>query len=215
MEQLLLFVALAFSPANVLPTALLVLALVYWLIVLVGLLDMNALDGPDVGHDADAGDGGDADHDGDAGALKAVFGFIGGVETPAAITLTVFALVWWATSLTVTSLLGISSFLWGLVVFVPAALGSAVVTKVVTWPLRALFRSLGKQTEQFEEIMGREGTVITGTVDGTFGQVRIETGGAPITLNARTEHGEVIDRDAEVIVVGYDKKSGIAIVHKP
>jgi hypothetical protein len=231
------FFSALFAPVNLLYTGLFILMLLYWASVIIGALDMDSLDvhahmDADVDVDADVDADMDAHVDADVDAdvhaetdAQGHLGHSGGVvygmlrffnvgEIPLMIMLSFTILFMWAGAFLVHHYLGIHSLLVGLALFVPYFIGALLVAKVVTTPLKALFKSLKKQTEQHEELMGRDCVVTTSEVNGEFGQAEVKTQGSPLLLNVRTEHGQVLVRGDEAIITHHLPSKSIYIVQK-
>ena len=98
----------------------------------------------------------------------------------------------------------------------PIAAGNVVaslmVTKVFSTPLKRLFSMFNKDYNAPRKVVGRIGRVITTRVSDKLGQVEIKSKGAPITLNVITEHGEVLLKGDEAIVVKKCEAKGVHIV---
>lgn len=233
------FLSALFAPVNLLYTGLFILMLLYWASVIIGALDMDSLDvhahmdtDMDADMDADVHAHMDADVDGDVDAdvhaetdAQGHLGHSGGVvygmlrffnvgEIPLMIMLSFTILFMWAGAVLVHHYLGIHSLLVALALFVPYFISALLVAKVVTTPLKALFKSLKKQTEQHEELLGRDCVVTTSEVNGEFGQAEVKTRGSPLLLNVRTEHGQVLVRGDEAIITHHLPSKGIYIVQK-
>ena len=65
--------------------------------------------------------------------------------------------------------------------------------------------------ETARDMLGREVEVTTGKVDMSFGQGRIENGGAGLTVNIRCEAGR-LKRGDRAMVVDYDAGDGVYTV---
>ncbi len=227
LESVLSFLAFCFTLVNLPYTLFLIVVLLYWLSVILGALDLDLFNfdldadvdmDADLDMDADVDADADADSDGDAhahgGALRSILLFFNFGEVPVMIMISVLFFLMWNVSLVFTYYTGNSSLLFAAVIFVPNFLGSLFVAKFLTMPLRALFRAMASEKEDYEEMIGRPCVVITSKVDESFGQARIETKGSPLLINARTENGEILTKGEEALVVAYDPKKGIAIIHR-
>ncbi len=95
MTELLAF---AFSGVNIIPTILLIFTILYWLIVIVGVIDIDALDF-------------DFDVDGDVEleGLASVLSFFNIGHMPLMVFITFFTIPLWMVTLITNDLLGITS----------------------------------------------------------------------------------------------------------
>ena len=166
----------------------------------------------DVGHDAghDAGEGGA--HVG--GALRGVLLFFNLGEIPLMIMLSLTILIMWAGAVLLNRAIGNESFLLSLLLFVPLLIGSLLVAKVLSTPVKPVFRALAKQTEQYQEMIGKICVVTTSEANAEFGQATIETKDAPLLFNIRTEHGLILVQGEEALVTGHDRKLNVYWVTK-
>ena len=230
MDGILNFLMFCVTPANILYTVLLGLAIIYWVTVVIGIfdldlfnLDMDADADVDLGVDTDVDMDADMDADADAqvdtgtstlGVLHSVFLFFNLGQVPVMIIFTFLAFFMWSASVLFHYYIGQNSIIWALILLVPNFIGSLLLTKVCTQPFKGLFNKLSEEKEDFEEMIGRTCVVTTSRVDATFGQARIETEGSPLVLNARTENDEILLKGEEALVIAYDVKTGIAIIHR-
>ena len=213
---------MATSP-QVLPFTLLLIPVgVYWLLALVGTVDLDFLDiDLDTGTDNNAevdgpggpGEHGPSDHgafmSGFHGALRAV----NATDVPIMIVLSILIVMTWGCA-------GIGNLLFneagsnfrGTMIGAGAFVAGLVLTRLVTEPLRPMFRAMKGDTKN-RPVVGRSGKVRTAELTDRSGQVEIEEKGEVLLLNARLRDGaEPLARGAEVIVYGYDQETGIYYV---
>ncbi|MCC5830998.1 MAG: DUF1449 family protein [Phycisphaeraceae bacterium] len=226
------------SPVNLVLTTLLGLLLFYWLLVIFGALTMDSLDVDLDGHvDADLDfDGGDVGHiggdgilDGHHGGAAGDSGLSGGAimlnalrffnvgEVPLMFLLSIFVLVLWVVGVASHTWVGEWSLLFQALMLVPFGIGAALITKVMTQPLVKVFRKLREEemAERNLVLVGRRGRVVSGTLDERFGQVEVETSGAPLRFNARlTEPGEALKRGDEVVLVKQEPRTHVFLVRR-
>jgi hypothetical protein len=104
------------------------------------------------------------------------------------------------------------TFVWGiLLLFVNLVLGF-LTTVVVTKVSLKIFGKMTKEDKEDQKILYRVGTVITSQVDSGFGQVEIQTKGAPITINARSPDGTIFLKGQKVLIFDQDAEKGIYYV---
>jgi phosphoglycerol transferase MdoB-like AlkP superfamily enzyme len=195
----------AISPPNLLPTGLLVFVLLYWLTVLLGLLDMKTVDLSinDHGHvhfDSSTG------HDGPGtGWLNGALAFFNLGRIPLMIFLSFVFLPLWAGSILLNYYTANSSLLLGLAFFLPLLVASLFVAKFLTLPFVKLFTALEKDHDAGAVVIGKVCTVLLPTTADHLGQASVRIDGAPLVLNVRSisaplskgETALVIDFDAQ------------------
>jgi hypothetical protein len=184
-------------------TVLLVIVVGYWLLVCVGFLDWNATD-PGMewnGH-------GDVSVEG--GALQSVLRFIHAGEAPLMAILSVLALCAWAFSVLANHYLNPGGgLLMAGALLIPNLVISLVLTRVLTKPMRAVFKALNRDYDEAVPIVGQVCQVITGEVTSTFGQATLETRGAPLTLQVRVDEAERLQRGDRALIIGEDKEKQV------
>ncbi len=187
-------------------TVLLGIVLLYWISVILGLADMDAGLDHDIDHDAHAG--------GDFFGPVLEFFHIG--EVPVLIVLSVFSLSLWVFAVLANYYVNPShSVLLALALFIPNLMVSGLVTRVVGAPLRKAFGFLNKDYDEHRAIVGRACVVTTSELTTSFGQATITEGaGAPIIVNARTLHDEVLHRGDSAIIFEEDKEKGLYFIKK-
>lgn len=201
------FIDAILNPVNLVLTILLGACLLYWLMVCLGALDIDALDidfdlDPDIDTDVDTGGA-------LAGTSLARFLNIG--DVPLMILLSVFLFILWAVGVLTHRYIGDWSALLQLLMLVPMLIGAALLTKIVTTPLKKILKSLDNSEHSGEiDFIGKRCTVCSGSLDSRSGQVEVTTQGSPIKLNAQLEGGDApLTRGAEVVIVSYNPESGV------
>ena len=92
---------------------------------------------------------------------------------------------------------------------------SAIVTRVLTAPLKPLVRGLKKEWDDAGPIIGNTGIVKTLEITDTFGQVELLRQGAPTLCTARTPEGaEPIKRGETALVIDYNTETQTCIVKR-
>ncbi|QDU52373.1 hypothetical protein [Gimesia panareensis] len=185
-------------------TVLLGICMVYWLCVILSLMDLDFLDF-------------DLDFEiGTEGASILDFGFIGlrflniG-EVPVMLWVSIFSLSMWMLSINFDTEVAINSFLD----YLPLALRntgiSLVVTKLVTQPLRGYFKFV--PPNQIETLLGKSCYVTSSTVNEKFGQAEMKAEGAPLKLHIRSKD-ETIQKGDLVRLTDYHKETQAFYVEK-
>jgi amino acid transporter len=198
MESLLELLRVSMQPINVPFTILLVLVVLYWLFVCIGFLGSEAFDA-----DMDAHAGGDGAHH--FHALHSVMKFLHVGEAPLMAILSVLVLCAWAFSVLINYYLNASGSLSvGLLLLIPNLLLSLLLTRLLTKPLRAVFKMLNKDYDTPVKIIGQVCVVTTGEANATFGQASVEVRGAPLLLQVRTSGEEVLRRGERALIISED-----------
>lgn len=203
------------QPFNVPFTFLLVVTLLYWVSVIVGIADVEALD-LDVDADLDADVDVDADAGGESsGTLVTAFRFMNAGEVPVAITLSLLFISMWVIAILGNHYLNPrSSALLAAAYAIPNIVSSVFVAKYLGWPFRWVFRQLDKGTEQREEMIGKVCRVVTSQVSNATGQADIATDGASLRINVRTEGGERLRKGDEAVVTDFNRDENVYIISK-
>lgn len=206
---------LAFSPINVVFTLLLVTVVIYWLVVIVGVLDTDLfdLDLPDVDTDLDAG----SDVDLGSGGVWAVLHWFHMGEIPVMVLMSLFILSLWAGAILGNYYLNPDQRLLQAVgVFICNVAISCLVVKLVALPLRPLYALFYKDMNAPKKVIGSQGLVVTTQVTlDLMGQLEVHTKGAPIRLNVRSKDNHVFHEHDLAVVAERDKKSNVYFIVPP
>lgn len=206
------------------------IALIYWLFVLLGALDIDlfhdatgaakgggealgdaitggAKGGAEALKGVKPGDGGDA---GDGGVLDA----LGLTSVPITISLSAIMLLGW-----IGSLLGMyygQRAFGGMSGWLPALICLLVVilvlpaAGVVVRPLRSVFEiKAGKSNRDY---VGHTCTITTGSVDAGFGQATIEDGGTVLVIPVRCDRPDALGRGARALIIDFDDERQAYVV---
>lgn len=203
MEQLL---AVASQFPTVIYSTLLGIVVVYWIIGMLGLIDLDFSGDIDLDMDSDVSVGG-------LTGLMLTFGFTG---VPFSLVFSIIILLCWLISFYlqfyVLTLLpdGWLYYLVGAASTFIVFLVSLPITAVVVRPLKGLFKSVETATSQ--NLVGKEATVATGTVSETFGQARVFNDGAEFLLDVRCDPEHIVKMGDKVLVIKYMQESHAYIV---
>ena len=208
----------------------LVIALVYWLFVVLGALDVDlfhadvagagkggaeALKG--LGDAVTAGKGGaeavkgvKADLDGgvDGGFWHA----LGLAAVPITISFSLVMLVGWVASLLAMhhgAGLGLGGWLSPLVLLAVIVVG-VPLAGVLVRPLAPLFRMQSGKTNR--DYVGATCTITTGHVDDDFGQATVEDGGTVLVIPVRCDRPGALGRGARALIIDYDDQRNAYLV---
>ncbi len=211
------FITAAFSPVNVVFTILLLVTGLYWLTVIVGLLDVDIfnIEMPDTEFDPGMDTDGGADIDGVApGPFRAVLMFFYVGEVPTMILVSVLLLSLWTFSMLGNYYLNPSgSMLIAIPIFLGNLVVSSIVMKILVAPLQRFYTMLNKDYNDPGKIIGRICTVITTQVSREkMGQAEVPTKGAPIILNVLSQDKHVFGKGEEAVVVEKDDVKGTYLI---
>ncbi len=198
----------------------------YWLFVLVGAVGLDLFDfdldvDSDVDMDVDVGDvGGDLDADGNVepGTMPSALS-IGAVVlkclnigcVPLMVWLSAFAFSLWLITMLWDHPATHESIGRELVILFRNTVLAVLAAKLLTQPLRGQFDDV--EAPLAKDLVGRIASVTTLEVTDRSGQVRCETGAAPLLLNARTQQdSEPLKKGDAAVIVGYQQ--GIYFVRK-
>ncbi len=199
----------ALSPWNVLFTALLAALAGYWVLVILGALNVEAIDVDAGDADADLG----ADGEAAGGPLRALLAWLFIGEVPVMVLASI-----WVLSLWTLGVLGQHYFnptraiVPGLGVLAGSLFVSLLVVRVAARPLRRAYALLNKDYNNPGQVVGRICVVTTSTVSERLGQAQVTTAGAPILLNVVAEAGQVLRKGDEAVVVTWDEGKGAYII---
>jgi len=198
----------AVSPPNLLPTGLLVFVLLYWLTVLLGVLDFKTLD-VDTDHTAHfSPDGHTAPDPADMGVswLNHALAFFNLGRVPLMVLVSFVALPWWVGSILLNHYLGNTSGLLGAVLLVPLLLGSLLVAKVLTLPFVRLFAAMERNHDGGAQPLGKVCTVLLPASQQQLGQASVpQPTGAPLVLSVRAASAAVeLKKGDTALVIDYD-----------
>jgi len=184
----------AVLPPNLVATGLLVFVLLYWLTVIVGLLDFKTAD-----LHADAGHLPGAHADWFNGALA----FFNLGRVPLMLFVSFVALPLWVGSILANYYTDNTSLLRGLLFLLPLLLASLFVAKVLTQPFVRLFAALEKDHDGGALALGKVCTVLLPATASQLGQATVRIDGAPLMLNVRTT-GRPLGKGETALVIDYD-----------
>ncbi len=201
----LLTASLAFP--TVVFTILLGIVMLYWTMVIVGALGLDALDFLDLDSGVEALDG--ATEGVDSSGLDhgggGVLTFLGFGKVPA--TIVVSSLALWAWACCVLGVSALAGFgLPGVVVILAVPAVAMFVSGLMTG---LLVRVLGRFIVQHKatrrkDLLGKVCTVTTGRVDANFGQAIVREGGDEYTVQVRCDPPNALVRHSQALLVAYD-----------
>ena len=204
-----------FAGANIVPTSLLGLSLVYWLFVVTGTIGLDVFDFDlDLDVDADVDMDVDLDVDGDLDVPSGQIGsmmslgvvvlrFLNIGSVPVMLWFSMFSLALWTFTMILDNPAHHESMIQDLLILVRNGFFGLIAAKALTQPLRGKFDPI--EPTRPEDLIGQTCVITTTEVTETFGQARHETDAAPLLLDVRSTDTSLTKGDLAVIV-GFDKE---------
>ncbi|WP_143080242.1 hypothetical protein [Hymenobacter arizonensis] len=193
----------AVLPPNLLPTSLLVFVLLYWLTVVVGLLDMKTVD-LDISDHGHPHFDSDAPHEGMGTSwLNGALAFFNLGRIPLMIFLSFVFLPMWVGSILLNYYTGNTSLPLGLAFSLPLFVGSLFVAKFLTLPFVKLFTAMEKDHDAGAVVIGKVCTVLLPATAEHLGQASVRIDGAPLMLNVRSTKAP-LGKGETALVIDFD-----------
>ncbi|MCP4283527.1 MAG: DUF1449 family protein [Gammaproteobacteria bacterium] len=194
------------------PTAifsfLLAIVTLYWVVAVLGLVDIDILDF-DI-PDADGSLGANTDTDiSTPDALAGLMLKIGLHGVPVTIIVSFISLFGWLICYYMVHVLsdilpdGLLHYLFGTPIFLAALFLSTIITAFIIKPLRPLFKKAQQHTDKL--VLGQTVVVRTSKVNNSFGEAVLDDGGAGLILKVRSIGGKVFARGDRVVLLEYMK----------
>lgn len=191
------FIAIISSYPAIIYTVLLGVILIYWLLAILGMIDIEALD---IGMDADV--------DGVTGLASALMA-VGLNGVPFSIVVSFLVLVSWLLTCLGMELNPLSSGMLQVligtgVMFISFALSIPITARIIR-PMRGLF--VTHTAVHNRDLVGRVCKVTTLSVNETFGQAFMEDGGGGLNLRIRAQTPNNLSKDSLAVIVEYHQAS--------
>lgn len=198
----------AFALVNLPFTTLFGFVFLYWLLVIVGALDVDAVDF-DLDFDADAEGGGRWGH--------VVARFFHADEGPFMAIASLLIVFMWASAMLLNYYFnpGRSWWIAGLLA-VPNFVASVMATKAVVLPAHCLIRRFRCGEEPAEvPLLGKICRVVTLRADAQSGQAEVEQTGTPIKINVRTaDEAETLRKGDCAVIYSEDTEKNLYFIKK-
>jgi hypothetical protein len=191
-------------------TALLIATGMYWLLVILGAVDLDILH---LHHEVDGHGHGHAGSDGDSDGhdphwFSGFFEFLSLGRVPLTVILSILFFSAWSVAMAL-ALCG----LWWPVVLVGALLIALPLTGGACRPLRAVFSTLDRGVTMGISLLGREARITSATCDASFGTASCLVEDAEMLLQVVAIRPELnFRRDELVIIVDYDPERELYLV---
>jgi len=211
----------SFATINIIPTALLIFILLYWLIVMLGFIGSDAIDvdldldvDADVDVDVEVDTDVDVDggvHVGGPGIFVSALDFFNVGRVPLMILLTFITLPLWFIALNVNDFFGITTFAIAFALFVPELFLSMMLAKFMTAPIAKMFKNIDDETGVSRDFTGAIAVVRIQVDERNDGQIETENRGANVLLTARSTKG-VLKAGDKVLIIDYNEKEEYYLV---
>ncbi|WP_109831227.1 OB-fold-containig protein [Reichenbachiella versicolor] len=198
MSELLEF---AFSGINLIPSMLFLFVILYWLIAILGMIDIDAVD-IDI----------DIDTDIEISGFAALLSFFNIGHMPLMIFVTFFTIPLWMITLLINDYLGYFGWLPQLIVFIPTMIGSLFIAKFFTIPIARFYKKVRKNTEAIEDIVGKMCTAKLRITSDRIGQAEINVGGTSVLISAKTQNQEVVEKGSTALIIQQSNDHNFYIV---
>jgi hypothetical protein len=198
MEQLL---EVASQFPTVIYSTLLGIVVVYWLVGMLGLVDLGLAGDADLDIDVDS------DVNISVGGLTGLMLTFGLTGVPFTLVVSIIILICWLISFYLQFYIltwlpgGWLYYLMGSVSSFIVFLISLPITAIVIRPLKGLFKSV--EATESHHLVGNSAIIATGSVSETFGQARLFNNGAEILLDVRCDPEHTLKTGDEVLLIEY------------
>jgi len=196
----------AFSTVNIVPSFLLLLCLLYWLIVILGMIDMNVLD-----FDVETPE---ADVDGEISIawMNNVLSFFNIGKVPFMVFLTFFSLSLWVVSIMLNYYVNYTNAVWfSVLLLIPNFLGSLFVAKFTTYPFVKMFAKLENDADNIKNAIGKECIITLPTGPEKIGQAEINKEGTVLKINVISEE-MTLQKGEKALVIDFRKEKNLYLV---
>jgi hypothetical protein len=201
---------------NLPATFLLMLVLVFWLVTLIGFIDIKVDLHKDVHvglhKEVHVGAPKDIHVETEGNYFHSFLEFFHIGELPVTIIISFFSLFFWMGCVLLNHYLGNSSLWFGLIFMVPSIILALFLTKFITQPILVVYRKLSA-TEKIEQVTDFSGSVIYVTANATpdhMGQGEINRNGDSILVYVKTLEGE-LKRGETGLLIEQKKEKGYYI----
>ena len=189
-------------------TFILAICVLYWLMAVLGMVDIDVLEIDGLESDIDLGSEGNS-----VNAMAGVMLKIGLTGVPVTIILSFLSLFGWLASYYsvhyLSSLIpeGILYYAFGILVLIVTLLFAIFLTAIVVKLLRPFFHKVEQQT--IKRVLGQSAVVRTSKVTNSFGEVFLNDGGAGLILKVRTYEDKVFVKGDKVVLLEYSENDNI------
>ena len=179
-------------------SVLLVAAILYWLMVIIGALDIEVLH---LGHHAEGSDASHGDShtgpDHHPGLLSGFLEFLSVGKVPLTVIVSLLVFIGWSIAMALALLI---PWAWP-VVFVGGFAGAIPLTAGLCRPLRKIFGALDRGVATGLSLLGREARITSMVCDANFGTATCDVGDAEVLLRVVTSRPELLFHRDDVVVI--------------
>ncbi|MEH0155219.1 hypothetical protein V6R21_13820 [Limibacter armeniacum] len=191
------FLIAALQPINLPYTILMAVVALYWLSVIIGVLDFDTFD---IDLDADA----DIEVDGEIGAMAQVLHYFNIGELPLMIIFSFWFLFMWVGSVLTNHYLGNDSWLIAGAILIPNAFVSLMLTKYATKPFQKAFSHLTK--EEDTSVIGKECKLIIPASLDKKGQAEVYTSGYHQRVYVKPLDDKKLQKGDTALIIEFDEQ---------
>lgn len=202
-------------------TLFLGIVLLYWSGVIIGALDMDALDvhvdaHPDLDIHGDVDVHGDMDAELDLhaepGHLADILTFFNIGAIPFMVVVSIFALVLWSLAMALRLNWQAPSNWMAYLAYVPILGAGALLTKAFTAPLVKVFSLVSGKA--ISNVQGQICTLLSDADENHLSQGRVTTDGAPFLVNVKTREGKTLPKGSKALIIEKDPTTGVYYVEQ-
>ena len=204
------FFSIAFSLPTLVFSVMLIFVSVYWLLAIIGLLDIEILDA-----NFDLDYGGETTPVGGMAAIMVAMGLTG---LPVTLIISFIALFAWfvsyMSSLYLLSFFSLGVIFWlvALAIFIVAIMLSIPLTIIFTKPMRRFFRV--NYATKSNDLLGEVCQLITSEVSEKFGEAELHKEGDHYIFQVRCQTENVIKKGDDVVLLEYDQENHLYFIKK-
>jgi hypothetical protein len=207
----------AISPANMVYTILLGLAILYALFVIIGFVGMDAIDF-DIDIDIDADVDVDVDTDVDvngAGLFIQMLSFFNLGKIPFMIIYSISTLSMWTIGMIFNYSIGNKDIILTLATFIPVLFVSLIITKLITTPLVPVFKSMNEGVEAVDYI-GLEGILLLSISGSDKSQAEVYINGDvhKISVSLNPEDISNLAKGTQIYITGISEDKSFYWISK-
>lgn len=192
-------------------TFVLALSVMFWLVSVLGFVEIDILDFDLPEADADFSTGSDGNQLTNPDVLAGLLLKFGLQGVPVTVIISFVSLFGWLISYYLVHFLfayvpeGLLQFLLGVPIFIVALYIAVMITAVLIKPLRPLFAKAQQQTHK--HVLGQTAIVRTLRLDKDFGEVMLEDGGAGLIFKARADGDTEFKKGDRVVLLEHDEQN--------
>lgn len=201
----------AVTPANIVPTTLMVLVMMYWVSVIVGLLDLEAIHF-DVQKDIHIDKHVAIEKDFSVAWLNNILAFFNLGRVPFMVFMSFLALPFWVLAILTVHYAPFLPTGIAFLMLIPNFILSLFVAKALTTPFVKMFAALEKEHDSTVTIIGKVCTVLLPATPNDLGQASVKTDAAPLILNVKTTRGAFLKKGDTALVIDFDPVKQIYLI---